>query len=158
MKFCETCMILRPKSCSHCNICNNCVHGFDHHCIWLGTCVGIRNYPEFLAFIVSIILLSSHVIITSCIRLYMKASYYENDLDDSTSPKHAFGTWGIGSILLILYSTAALLFVSFLLNFHCRLIKLGEELSSDQRLWPPLTEGMFDSATAARVHEEPLVK
>ena len=26
---CHTCMILRPPLASHCNICNNCVKGFD---------------------------------------------------------------------------------------------------------------------------------
>jgi len=44
MKFCRTCLIIRPLGISHCKICNSCVERFDHHCPWLGNCIGRNNY------------------------------------------------------------------------------------------------------------------
>lgn len=67
MKYCETCLIFRPAKSAHCNICNNCVSEFDHHCIWLGTCVGKNNYPSFFFFVISLNCLIFTVIVT-CIR------------------------------------------------------------------------------------------
>ncbi|RLN98463.1 hypothetical protein BBJ28_00005769 [Nothophytophthora sp. Chile5] len=41
----------------HCGRCNKCVPGYDHHCVYLNTCVGSRNYPLFVGLLSCAILL-----------------------------------------------------------------------------------------------------
>ena len=51
MSFCSTCRILRPPRSFHCNHCGTCIELHDHHCPWVGTCVGKRNIRYFVSFL-----------------------------------------------------------------------------------------------------------
>ena len=55
-KICPECKLQKQLRSKHCSICNACVERFDHHCDWLGICIGLKNYMMYLVFIASIFL------------------------------------------------------------------------------------------------------
>lgn len=38
----------------HCKMCNTCIADFDHHCVFIGKCVGRKNYGRFKLFLLLI--------------------------------------------------------------------------------------------------------
>lgn len=50
-RSCKFCNVLQPKGCSHCHFCQVCIEGFDHHCPWMGKCIGRSNIVKFYTFI-----------------------------------------------------------------------------------------------------------
>ena len=53
-KICEICNVIidLDKGVEHCNNCNICIIGNDHHCLWTSKCVGRKNLYMFRAFVV----------------------------------------------------------------------------------------------------------
>ncbi|KAJ7493473.1 DHHC palmitoyltransferase-domain-containing protein [Mycena latifolia] len=49
-RWCSRCAIVKPYRAHHCRVCGTCILKFDHHCPWIGQCVGARNHKFFLNF------------------------------------------------------------------------------------------------------------
>ena len=55
--YCNECQfyIERTLDCFHCDKCGICIEGQDHHCPWIGKCVGKNNAISFYIFTISAI-------------------------------------------------------------------------------------------------------
>jgi len=133
-KFCDTCLIWRPPRAKHCRYCDSCVQKFDHHCPWLGTCVGQRNYRYFVMFLVSISIYTLYVFITGVMTL---VQYAENlAAREGTGWADQFSVtmeqqW-MKSFLTIL-SGFVFLSVASLTLYHCHLICVSETTNENVR-------------------------
>ena len=54
--FCPYCLVRKTYRSLHCLICQKCVDDFDHHCFWVGNCIGKNNYTLFFIFLVYILI------------------------------------------------------------------------------------------------------
>ncbi|CAI2374687.1 unnamed protein product [Moneuplotes crassus] len=71
---CQICQHKVPKEYKHCGSCNKCVQDFDHHCQWLNTCIGSKNYKFFISFVISYACMNLSVSITAIIILFNQNS------------------------------------------------------------------------------------
>ncbi|XP_059613206.1 palmitoyltransferase ZDHHC20-B isoform X1 [Phlebotomus argentipes] len=51
VRTCEKCQHVKPDRCHHCSVCGVCVLKMDHHCPWVGNCIGFTNYKFFILFL-----------------------------------------------------------------------------------------------------------
>ena len=113
LKFCRTCKIWRTPRTTHCQVCDNCVEGFDHHCPWVGTCIGERNYRQFCIFVFSTAAVTLYLVVISCVVIARDDSPALSD----RLQRH----WA--AMFCACYGTLFSLFIEILAACHCCLVR-----------------------------------
>lgn len=136
MKWCSSCKFYRPPRSSHCSVCDNCVQDFDHHCPWLGNCIGRRNYRFFYWYLVTLTL---HMVYAfSCSLIYIIHLTNKEKFDLSNNDI-------VASIVICALIFILLFFVCGLTIFHTYLISNGrttyEQFSSRYPINSPFDNG-----------------
>lgn len=69
-KWCVKCQQVKPPRAHHCKNCDACILRMDHHCPWIGNCVGWKNHLLFLKFLTYVNLTLCWIASFICRQLY----------------------------------------------------------------------------------------
>ena len=72
LKWNDSCNFYQPPRAHHCSVNNDCVEKFDHHCPWVGTTIGQRNYRTFLLFVFNTSLLCIYTFALCALQVHVK--------------------------------------------------------------------------------------
>eukprot|EP00873_Tetraselmis_striata_P001590 jgi/Tetstr1/421854/TSEL_012754.t1 len=124
VRYNETCGFYQPPRAHHCSVNDNCIERFDHHCPWVGTTIGKRNYRFFLLFVFCTTLL--------CLFVFGVCLYQFFFLHAKLTEEDEGATWGtviqqsIPALVILIYCFALCWFVGGLSGFHSFLVSTNQ--------------------------------
>ncbi|GLC42428.1 hypothetical protein PLESTB_001097600 [Pleodorina starrii] len=130
IRYNDTCHFYQPPRAHHCSVNDNCIERFDHHCPWVGTTIGLRNYRTFLLFVYTSTVLCLYVFGVCVAMLFVKHGQLVDEARDAG--RETSGLWGkalgkcIPALVLMGYTFLFFWFVGGLSVFHAYLVATNQ--------------------------------
>lgn len=86
-RFCSVCHKPKPPRAHHCRACKACVLEMDHHCPFIGNCVGATNHRPFILFLLFAVISNLYVLAMSVSAIVKIWSTF-TDLPEMLVSKH----------------------------------------------------------------------
>lgn len=128
--FCEHCMIIQATPTKHCKLCQSCCGKFDHHCLFINKCVGLKNHRMFIALVAFTLI----AIVFYLVHLYAYLANFYVNLSVKSIPVKEQGSLLYYAIAeaqtvwlftLFLVDIFGICMVSVLLYFQFKFLSLG---------------------------------
>ena len=100
--FCPYCLVKKTYRSLHCLICQKCVDEFDHHCFWVGNCVGKNNYTLFFIFLI-------YILLNTLFNLGVTIAFLIIELGDGTDGENTFPPYIFGEDSFIYYKISRII-------------------------------------------------
>ncbi|PFH50212.1 hypothetical protein AMATHDRAFT_145711 [Amanita thiersii Skay4041] len=80
-RYCARDSVIKPYRAHHCRNCGTCVLKYDHHCPWIGQCVGARNHKFFLNFTQAAVVCCTYIFATLLVYTIHDAIVLDAEID-----------------------------------------------------------------------------
>jgi len=100
----------KPPRAHHCKVCTKCILRMDHHCAWIGNCVGARNQKFFILFLLYTVLYSLAGLAICIMNLILWLMEYGKE-------SRGYANYGWGTVNKIFLAIGAVFFLLFAFDF-----------------------------------------
>ncbi|XP_028552248.1 protein S-acyltransferase 11 isoform X2 [Dendrobium catenatum] len=133
--FCTYCEKPKPPRAHHCRSCRMCVLDMDHHCPFIGNCVGAANHRHFIIFLISVVISCFYVVTMSS---YTAFQIWPPQLGSSASTDTSAVSRVVKQIITGIASSVLLLSVRGLVLLYLAFACLSADIGIAVLLWQQL--------------------